>query len=75
MIIERIMAEPDGSRRRNVQRMRRIGRMTSRRKYLAADLIEKALDDHEDHDMTGKYPRPLHQQMADMRMSWWGARN
>lgn len=75
LMIERIMVDADGSIRLNVRRMQRIGRIASRRKYLAADLIEEVLYDHEDRGMTGKNPRPMHLQTADMRMPLWRARN
>lgn len=75
LMIERIMVDADGSIQRNVQRMQRIGRIASRRKYLAADLIEETLYDHEGRDLRGKNPRPMHLQTADMRMPFWKARN
>ena len=75
LMIERIMADADGSIQRNVQRMKYIGRIASQRKYLAADLIEEVLFDHEGRDIGGKKARPMHLQTADMRMPFWKARN
>lgn len=75
LIIERIMVDADGSIRRNVKRMKCIARVASRRKYLAADLIEEVLFDHEGRGVGGENPRPMHLQTADMRMPIWKARN
>ncbi|EFW98536.1 udp-glucosyl transferase family protein [Grosmannia clavigera kw1407] len=61
---------------RNVERMRRIARVASRRKYLAVDLIEEVLYDAElRFDADGHELRPTHLQTADARMSVWRAKN
>jgi UDP:flavonoid glycosyltransferase YjiC (YdhE family) len=73
---------------RNVLRMQRIVGVTSKRKHLAADMIEEVLYDHElrfehnprDEDWkassgVGKELRPMHLQTADSRMSWIKANN
>ncbi|KAF9869503.1 cytochrome P450 [Colletotrichum karsti] len=56
---------------RNVERMRRVATVASRRKGLAADLIEEVMFDHE----LRSPERPMHLQTADMRMPWWKVRN
>lgn len=58
---------------RNVERLRRVAVVASRRKHHAADLIEEVLHDWELRG--GDPPRPMHLQTADMRMPWWKARN
>jgi hypothetical protein len=45
--IRLITEDVDGSFARNVLRMRRVAAVSSRRKYLAADLIEESIYDHE----------------------------
>ncbi|KAK7459772.1 hypothetical protein Landi51_00021 [Colletotrichum acutatum] len=73
--IGRIVSDDDGSFGRNVERMKRIARVASRRKKLAADMIEEVIFDHELRSLGGKAQRPMHLQTADMRMSVWKARN
>ncbi|KAL9083446.1 MAG: hypothetical protein Q9165_008522 [Trypethelium subeluteriae] len=81
--IFRILKDEDPVFERNVLRMQRIARINSRRKHLAADLIEEHLFDWElrfEHMPTwglegkahdrGKELRPMHLQTADARMSW-----
>ncbi|KAF2229266.1 glycosyltransferase family 1 protein [Viridothelium virens] len=68
---------------RNVLRMQCVAQVNSRRKYLAADLVEEYLFDWElrfEHTPNwglegkaherGKELRPMHLQTADARMSW-----
>ncbi|KAI1100339.1 glycosyltransferase family 1 protein [Jackrogersella minutella] len=64
----------------NVERMRGISRVASRRKYLAADLIEETLADSEGRHKEGRLvgnmrPRGFHLQTADGRMPVWKTRN
>lgn len=56
--------------------MQRIGRVASRRKYLAVGLIEEVLYDAELRvHPSGRELRPMHLQTADARMSVWRAKN
>ncbi|MCJ1368182.1 hypothetical protein MMC16_007323 [Acarospora aff. strigata] len=83
--IERIVRDDDGMFARNVQRLKRIARIASRRKGLAADLCEEVLADHEGRHYGnvggggggggGRCERPMHLQTADMRMPGWKVRN
>ncbi|KAL0935022.1 UDP-glucosyl transferase family protein (cytochrome P450) [Colletotrichum truncatum] len=73
--IARIVTDPDNSVGRNVERMKRIAHVASRRKYLAADLVEEVIHDHELRFKDGKELRPMHLQTADMRMPLWKAKN
>lgn len=68
----------------NVERMQRIARIAARRKYLAVDLIEEVLADHEGRRLerealksqsTRAKPRYMHLQTADVRMPFWKAKN
>ncbi|KAI9778083.1 MAG: hypothetical protein M1839_008387 [Geoglossum umbratile] len=67
----------------NCRRLGGIAAIASRRKYLAADLIEEVLMDHEGRGqegggkgvMVGGRQRGMHLQTADGRMAWWKARN
>ncbi|KAK9414520.1 putative UDP-glucosyl transferase family protein [Seiridium unicorne] len=64
----------------NTARMREIARLASRRKHLAADLIEEMLADSEarrkESMLLGqKRPRGFHLETADGRMSAWKAKN
>ncbi len=63
----------------NVKRLQSIARIASRRKYLAADLIEETLVDWEgrkaERDFGVIRPRGMHLQTADARMGWFKARN
>ncbi|OBR04784.1 Cytochrome P450 [Colletotrichum higginsianum IMI 349063] len=79
----------DGPIAANVERMQGIARVASRRKYLAADLIEEILVDAEGRireQLAGgpgsgqrgrgrKRERHMHLQPADVRMPYWKARN
>lgn len=76
--ITQITQDREGAFARNVQRLKRIARIASRRKYLAADLIEEVLADHEGRHVVGRggaCERPMHLQTADMRMPLWKVRN
>lgn len=73
--IRRIIEDVDGSFARNVRRMKHIAGINARRKYVAADLIEETLFDHEGRHSGGKELRPMHRQTADMRMPWYKAKN
>ncbi|KAH8908529.1 UDP-glucosyl transferase family protein [Coniochaeta sp. PMI_546] len=85
-----ILLDEDGLVHRNVRRMAHIARVSSRKKYYAADLIEEIMYDRkfgsgpaasEEGGSSGTLtcpatrPRPLHLQTADARMSVWRARN
>lgn len=62
----------------NVERLQSIAKIAARRKYLAADLIEETLADHEGRrreQEIGKRARGMHLQTADGRMPWWKAKN
>ncbi|PYH89869.1 UDP-Glycosyltransferase/glycogen phosphorylase [Aspergillus ellipticus CBS 707.79] len=72
--IETILDDETGSFAANCQRMQRIARIASRRKYLAADLIEETLADAEGQRAAGD-GRGMYLETADMRMSVWKARN
>jgi UDP:flavonoid glycosyltransferase YjiC (YdhE family) len=71
----RIVRDEDGWFGRNIERMKRIARIASRRKHLAADLIEEVMFDQELRFEKGRELRPMHLQTADMRMPFWKARN
>ncbi|KAH7002224.1 hypothetical protein EDB80DRAFT_720190 [Ilyonectria destructans] len=62
--------ETNESFMRNVERMKNIARTASRRKHLAAGLIEEVM-----YDSELRVARPMHLQTADMRMPWWKAQN
>ncbi|KAF4907180.1 Ecdysteroid UDP-glucosyltransferase [Colletotrichum viniferum] len=70
-----IVVDPEGRIARNVERMKRIARVASRRKHLAADMVEEVIHDHELRFRRGQELRPMHLQTADMRMPIWKARN
>ncbi|KAJ0386452.1 hypothetical protein COL922a_004351 [Colletotrichum nupharicola] len=57
-----IVVDPEGKIARNVERMKRIARVASRRKHLAADMVEEVIHDHE-------------LRFRHMRMPVWKARN
>lgn len=65
----------------NVERLRAIARVASRRKHLAADLVEEMLADAEGRRREGlltaggRPVRGFHLQTADGRMSKWRAQN
>ncbi|KAK1716496.1 putative UDP-glucoronosyl and UDP-glucosyl transferase [Colletotrichum lupini] len=73
--IGRIVSDVGGSFGRNVERMKRIARVASRRKELAVDIVEEVIFDHELRLVGGRALRPMHLQTADMRMSVRKARN
>ncbi|KAH7155401.1 hypothetical protein B0J13DRAFT_225088 [Dactylonectria estremocensis] len=73
--IAAIRKDADGSIARNVRRIQRIAHIASRRKYLAADLIEEVMADQELRFQAGVEKRPMHLQTADVRMPLWKARN
>ncbi|RKU48802.1 hypothetical protein DL546_006141 [Coniochaeta pulveracea] len=71
-----LVQDTTGHIARNVERMRRIARVASRRKELAADLIEEVMYDTElRFDEDGKELLPMHLQTADARMSAFRAKN
>ncbi|KAJ5009743.1 UDP-glucuronosyltransferase 1-6 [Colletotrichum sp. SAR 10_99] len=70
-----IVVDPEGKISRNVERMKRIARVASRRKHFAADMVEEVIHDHELRFRRGQELRPMHLQTADMRMPIWKARN
>ncbi|KAE8380489.1 UDP-glucoronosyl and UDP-glucosyl transferase [Aspergillus bertholletiae] len=67
--------DPTGGYRRNCTRMQRIAHVASRRKELAADLIEELIYDTEARFDGDAELRPMHLQTADMRMSAFKAKN
>ncbi|OIW30163.1 UDP-glucosyl transferase family protein [Coniochaeta ligniaria NRRL 30616] len=86
----KLLMDEDGLVQQNVQRMAHIARVSSRKKYYAADLIEEVMYDRMFSSsppptvetcgngglqrQTGKL-RPPHLQTADARMSAWRAQN
>ncbi|GAQ42225.1 glycosyltransferase [Aspergillus tubingensis] len=68
------LSDSTGAFAANCIRLQRIARIASRRKYLAADLIEEALADAEGRKVAGD-GRAMHLETADMRMPVWKARN
>ncbi|KAF5019872.1 hypothetical protein F66182_8108 [Fusarium sp. NRRL 66182] len=70
-----IITDADGSFTRNVRRMQRIATINSKRKHVAADLVEEVMVDQELRFRNGIELRPMHLQTADMRMPIWKARN
>lgn len=73
-LVAKILRDKNGSFHSNCERLKAIARIASRRKYLAADLIEEVLADFEGRQQEGK-DRPMHLQTADMRMPKWKAQN
>ncbi|KAH6900023.1 hypothetical protein B0T10DRAFT_430670 [Thelonectria olida] len=73
--IAQIRADLDGSIARNVRRLKRIAGIASRRKHLAADMIEEVMVDQQLRFKDGKEQRPMHLQTADARMPVWKAKN
>ncbi|GKZ27178.1 hypothetical protein AbraIFM66951_001783 [Aspergillus brasiliensis] len=72
--VDELMSDVTGSFAANSDRLQRIARIASRRKYLAADLIEETLADAEGRKAAGD-GRGMHLETADMRMPVWKARN
>lgn len=76
-----ILVDEDGAFAQDVQRMKHIARVSSRKKYYAADLIEEVLYDRMysldvRKTATGvRKRRPWHLQTADARMSVFRAKN
>ncbi|KAM6537372.1 hypothetical protein FALCPG4_003297 [Fusarium falciforme] len=73
--ITKVILDVDGTFTRNVRRMQRIAVINSRRKELAADLVEEVMTDQELRFRDGVELRPMHLQTADVRMPIWKARN
>ncbi|KAK7403771.1 hypothetical protein QQX98_010464 [Neonectria punicea] len=73
--IGQICTDADGSIARNVRRLQRIATIASKRKELAADLIEEVMIDQELRFQDGIERMPMHLQTADMRMPLWKSRN
>ncbi|KAI4101562.1 MAG: hypothetical protein L6R37_004888 [Teloschistes peruensis] len=73
--IASIMQDSSGSFRQNCQRLKQVAGVASRRKFLAADMIEEVLFDHQGRRDGPESGRPLHLQTADMRMPYWKANN
>ena len=74
--IGELVNDESGHIARNVERMKRIARIASRRKELAADLVEEVMYDTElRFDEAGREILPMHLQTADVRMSAWRAKN
>ncbi|KAH0362706.1 UDP-Glycosyltransferase/glycogen phosphorylase, partial [Aureobasidium melanogenum] len=70
-----IVGDEDGRFAQDVTRMKGIAKIASRRKYLAADLIEQSMIDEEYRFLDGKEMHPKYLQTAAMRMSTWRAKN
>ncbi|KAF5971822.1 UDP-glucuronosyltransferase 2C1 microsomal [Fusarium bulbicola] len=64
--IAEIINDEDGSFAMNVRRMQGIAALNSKRKHLAADLIEEVMIDQELRLKKGVELRPMHLQTADM---------
>ncbi|KAG7421124.1 UDP-glucuronosyltransferase 2C1 [Fusarium oxysporum f. sp. rapae] len=64
--IANIISDEDGSFAMNVRRMQVIAALNSKRKHLAADLIEEVMIDQELRFKKGVELRPMHLQTADM---------
>ncbi|KAF4449133.1 hypothetical protein F53441_7529 [Fusarium austroafricanum] len=73
--IAHVTADADGTFATNVRRMQRIATLNSKRKHLAADLVEEVMIDQELRFRSGTELQPMHLQTADMRMPIWKARN
>lgn len=73
--IKTIIEDTQGSYVRNTERLSRIARVASRRKHLAADLVEELIYDTEGRFVNGKEMQPMHLQTADMRMPAYKAKN
>ncbi|KAL8643993.1 MAG: hypothetical protein Q9226_007990 [Calogaya cf. arnoldii] len=70
-----ILLDSNGTFRQNCQRLKQVAGVASRRKFLAADMIEEVLFDHRGRRDGPDSRRPLHLQTADMRMPYWKAKN
>ncbi|KAH6888172.1 UDP-glucosyl transferase family protein [Thelonectria olida] len=75
-----LLKDENGMTAKNVQRMRHIAQISSRKKEFAADLIQEMLYDHKYNlaVQTGsgrRRQRPMHLETADARMSAWRAQN
>ncbi|CAD0099076.1 unnamed protein product [Aureobasidium mustum] len=70
-----IVGDLDSRFAQDVKRMKGIARIASKRKYLAADMIEQSVIDEEYRVLNNKEMHPRYLQTADMRMSTWRARN
>ncbi|KAK4173154.1 putative glycosyltransferase [Triangularia setosa] len=71
-----VLLDEDSSFSRNVERMRHIARVSSRKKHYAADLIEEMMYDAKfGLDPNNGKTRPMHLQTADVRMRLWKAKN
>jgi hypothetical protein len=73
--IATIVRDCDGKFAQDVKRMKGIARISSRRKHLAADMIEQSMIDEEYRFLNSKTMHPRYLQTADMRMSRWRAKN
>ncbi|KAF4626025.1 hypothetical protein G7Y89_g12137 [Cudoniella acicularis] len=73
--IKIISEDKGGTFAKNCERLKRIANVASRRKSLAADLVEELIYDTESRFEEGKELRPMHLQTADMRMPFYKARN
>lgn len=75
-----LLRDEHGTVAQDVERMRRIARVSARKKHYAADLIEELLYDGKFSLATadrglGRRRRPVHLETADVRMSAWRAKN
>ena len=73
--ITAIVQDEAGSFRQNCLRLKNVASVACRRKYLAADMIEEVLFDHQGRRNGPDTERPFHLQTADMRMPYWKAKN
>lgn len=73
--IASIMQDENGYFKQNCQRLKNVAGVASRRKFLAADMIEETLFDHLGRRSGSDSKRPFHLQTADMRMPFWKAKN
>jgi hypothetical protein len=73
--IASIVGDHDGKFAHDVKRMKGIAKIASRRKHLAADMIEQSIIDEEYRFLNDRKMHPRYLQTADMRMSTWKANN
>lgn len=78
--IRHVVEDSEGRYALEVLRLQRIAVSASKRKALAADLVDEVMYDHElrfEVDGVGqrRERRPMYLQTADMRMSWWRVNN
>jgi hypothetical protein len=73
--IASIVGDHDGRFALDVKRMKGIAKIASRRRYLAADMIEQSMIDEQYRFLNDREMHPRYLQTADMRMSTWKAKD